>query len=160
MTPSWIVFFTLLINGVWVPVDGFVPQSYQSFSTQTTTLSTRHIGYQTHPQHKQASPSLLLASNNHERSPKKQSLWHPARLISFLFRSLVLGLTLPFPQLREIVQRQDKQQGLTIGLKLRECIAFLAFYMAVGVVAFSFVFETWSIVDSMYFTCVCFSTVG
>ena len=47
-----------------------------------------------------------------------------------------------------------------IGLKLRECILFLLTYLTVGVLAYSFVFEKWSVVDSLYFTSVCFSTVG
>lgn len=33
-------------------------------------------------------------------------------------------------------------------------------YMGVGVLAYHKVFEHWSFVDSLYFTCVCFSTVG
>lgn len=38
-------------------------------------------------------------------------------------------------------------------------LAILA-YMAVGVVAFSWIFEKWPVVDSLYFSVVTFTTVG
>ena len=40
------------------------------------------------------------------------------------------------------------------------CILNLAVYLVVAVVAYSFVFEQWSIIDSIYFACITFTTVG
>mmetsp|Transcript_7343 Transcript_7343/g.12335 ORF Transcript_7343/g.12335 Transcript_7343/m.12335 type:complete len:134 (-) Transcript_7343:61-462(-) len=43
---------------------------------------------------------------------------------------------------------------------LIRCLLAIIGYMAVGVVSFSRVFERWSIVDSLYFSVVTFTTVG
>jgi len=40
------------------------------------------------------------------------------------------------------------------------CALNLAMYFLVAVVAYSFVFEQWPVVDSIYFACVTFTTVG
>jgi hypothetical protein len=42
----------------------------------------------------------------------------------------------------------------------RQCLLAIVAYMAVGIVGFSRVFEQWSIVDSVYFSVVTFTTVG
>jgi Ion channel len=105
----------------------------------------------------------LLASNDEDAgdvdTDDKKS-WHPEKLVASFLRNLLLGLTLPFPQLRSLLLRKKKSEGIKIGLGVRECLAFISLYMTVGVLAFSFVFERWSIIDSLYFTCVCFTTVG
>jgi hypothetical protein len=49
---------------------------------------------------------------------------------------------------------------VALGLTLRQALVLLIAYLGVGVIAYSFVLENWSIVDSLYFTSVCFSTVG
>jgi hypothetical protein len=43
---------------------------------------------------------------------------------------------------------------------LRLCGVYAALYVLMAVVAFSFVFEHWSIIDSMYFAVATFTTVG
>mmetsp|Transcript_35154 Transcript_35154/g.74174 ORF Transcript_35154/g.74174 Transcript_35154/m.74174 type:complete len:467 (+) Transcript_35154:121-1521(+) len=43
---------------------------------------------------------------------------------------------------------------------LRECFRLFIVLLAIGVVAFSFVFEEWSIIDSLYFTTILLTTVG
>jgi potassium channel subfamily K, other eukaryote len=40
------------------------------------------------------------------------------------------------------------------------CIVNLAVYILVAVVAYSFIFEDWPVIDSIYFACVTFTTVG
>ena len=40
------------------------------------------------------------------------------------------------------------------------CTLNLAVYLVVAIVAYSFVFERWSIIDSIYFACITFTTVG
>lgn len=45
-------------------------------------------------------------------------------------------------------------------LTLRECLLFTLLLLGCGVVAYSYVFERWSILDSLYFTTVCLTTVG
>ena len=39
------------------------------------------------------------------------------------------------------------------------CLVFVA-YLAISVIAYSFVFEQWPVIDSMYFACVTFTTIG
>lgn len=43
---------------------------------------------------------------------------------------------------------------------LVDCLLALLAYLAVSVIAFSFIFEKWSIIDSMYFAVVTFTTIG
>ena len=45
-------------------------------------------------------------------------------------------------------------------LTLRECFLLILLLLSGGVVAYSFVFEQWSILDSLYFTTVILTTVG
>jgi potassium channel subfamily K len=77
------------------------------------------------------------------------------------------GITLPFPLLRTIILHPDfnntntnKKKSLNVGLTFREGLSILAVYLAVGVLSYHLVLEKWSIIDSLYFTCTCFSTVG
>jgi len=56
--------------------------------------------------------------------------------------------------------RLDDRDRIALGVSFREGLAFWVAYLAVGVLSYSFVFEKWSIVDSLYFSCSCFSTVG
>ena len=104
----------------------------------------------------------IRSSNSQEQdNNNQQSRWHPERVLASILQSFLKGLTLPFPALRDILIRQDdNQSGLAIGLRIRECMAFIACYMGVGVLAYSYVFEKWPLIDSLYFTAVVFSTVG
>ena len=43
---------------------------------------------------------------------------------------------------------------------LRECLLLFVALLAIGVLNYSFIFEQWSILDSLYFTTVCLTTVG
>lgn len=45
-------------------------------------------------------------------------------------------------------------------LTLRECFFLILILLGCGVIAFSFVFEQWSVLDSLYFTTVILTTVG
>ena len=82
-------------------------------------------------------------------------------LVTWFIKNLWRGVTIPFPQLKVVVQSHGtKKSGLAIGLGLRKGVLFLFSYLSVGVIAYSYIFEKWSIVDSLYFTTVCFTTVG
>jgi Ion channel len=77
-------------------------------------------------------------------------------LMLFLFR----GSLVPFPSLRNLVFDKTNRKKLTMGISPRTALAFVAAYMLTGVVAYSFVVEKWSLVDALYFSTVCFTTVG
>jgi len=58
-------------------------------------------------------------------------------------------------------KKKRLKDKLVLGLSFREGLTFLAAYMVFGAVAYSFVFERqWSFIDGLYFSCVCFSTIG
>ena len=46
------------------------------------------------------------------------------------------------------------------GLGLRKCFCIFVALLAVGIVAYSFVFEHWTIIDSLYFIVVMLSSIG
>ena len=98
---------------------------------------------------------------------------HAIQFVFFdiLITGLIKGITLPFPVLRRMVlmksssssqqqQQQQRRSRLSIGLTFREGVLALVAYLLTGVLIYSFVLERWSIIDALYFTCVCFSTVG
>jgi hypothetical protein len=60
-------------------------------------------------------------------------------------------------------QRDDvhfRNIDLPYDFSLFDCFLALLAYLAISVIAFSFVFEQWSMVDSMYFAVVTFTTIG
>lgn len=96
--------------------------------------------------------------------------WADFLLWDVLATGLIKGVTLPFPVLRRMIpssssseRRKETRRSsrfLTIGLTFREGLVALLLYLLSGVLAYSVLLEHWSIVDALYFTCVCFSTVG
>lgn len=57
-------------------------------------------------------------------------------------------------------ERLDKFMSRFTQVSLFTCIAMIAVFLLVGVIAYSCVFEGWSLVDSLYFSVVTLSTVG
>jgi potassium channel subfamily K, other eukaryote len=49
---------------------------------------------------------------------------------------------------------------LPYDFSLLDCFLALAVYLLISIIAFSFVFERWTIIDSMYFAVVTFTTIG
>ena len=66
--------------------------------------------------------------------------------------------------LQDVVDETDDKEEIddtsSIIFNLRECIIVIFLYLLVGVISFSFIFEHWSIGDSLYFTVVTLTTVG
>lgn len=64
------------------------------------------------------------------------------------------------------LESQSKEQNLgssvedLMTIKLKDCMYAILVYVGIGIVAYSFVFERWCIIDSLYFTVVTFTTVG
>ena len=71
--------------------------------------------------------------------------------VGFLWK----GLTFPFPILRGLAN-----ESTDTGFTLVECLLAVTSYLGTGVLAYSVVFEKWSIVDALYFSVVSFTTVG
>lgn len=63
---------------------------------------------------------------------------------------------------REDEQKSDFGSAIKehMELKLWVCVVAMVVYLAVGSISYSYVFEQWSIVDSLYFSMVTFTTVG
>ena len=87
-----------------------------------------------------------------------------------ILNNLLFILTIPFPELRALVLRnrrriknkakKDSGTNMAFSLGLKEGLFGLLAYFAVGVFSYHKVFEKYSFVDALYYTCVCFSTVG
>jgi hypothetical protein len=82
-----------------------------------------------------------------------------SKCLVFLWR----GMTLPFPMLR-ISQKASSGANNSIQtsttFSLRECLFAIVAYLSLGAVAYTRVFERWSLIDALYFSVVSFSTVG
>ena len=112
-------------------------------------------------QEQQPTKKKKSIDNNHGNSTAAEKMYR-----QFL-SSFAKGIAVPFPSLRNVALKQQSMRrhgngsGFTVGLSFREGLAALVAYLASGVIAYSvFLEKGWSIVDSLYFTCVCFSTVG
>lgn len=57
-------------------------------------------------------------------------------------------------------QRWSDLASASYELTLRECLFLFIALLAMGVLAYSFIFEHWGIIDSLYFTVVMLSTTG
>jgi Ion channel len=53
-----------------------------------------------------------------------------------------------------------EMMDLPYDFTIRDCIVALLVYLCISILAYSFIFERWSIIDSMYFACVSFTTIG
>ena len=95
--------------------------------------------------------------NNNEDNDTNQ---RQARPLVRLIHDLFYAMTAPFPDLRKLSRKRDDDSKFVISLRLQDGFYALLAYFGVGVFAYHCVFEKWSIVDALYFTCVCFSTVG
>jgi hypothetical protein len=115
---------------------------------------------------------LGLSSSAHHHEPETGREQQPRghglalRILKRFARSLFKGLALPFPILQNIAFSDDKSttkdtaSSFSIGISVREGLLALFVYLLTGVIVYTKVLERWSIVDALYFTSVCFSTVG
>jgi hypothetical protein len=109
------------------------------------------------------------------KSLSKTSIKYPVG-VRKLIGNFMYVLTVPFPGLRRVLLLQQQQwrnqngvededttvQQLykSMNLPMRTALLAVVAYLAVGVLAYHVWLENWSIVDALYFSCVCFSTVG
>ncbi len=111
---------------------------------------------------------LVVAPSSSESIPTssaelEQTTGRNADIFEGFVNGLWKGITLPFPSLRGLAKarkRSNQKKELLVGWSVNECLLAIAGYLTIGVVAYSYIFEQWSILDSLYFSCVCFSTVG
>lgn len=102
-------------------------------------------------------------SSNGQRFGKHMSLLRDSRSFRLtmrtrFIRSLWKGITIPFPALRRAVL--DENEEIPMNFRFRESLAALLLYLAVGAGFYHFIEPTWTIVDALYFTVTCFTTVG
>lgn len=66
------------------------------------------------------------------------------------------------PDLRKLSRhRRDLDSNkFVVSVPFRKEFAAVFLYLALGVISYRYIFEHWSLVDALYFTCVTFSTVG
>ena len=163
-------------------VDAFVPTGCQNRIVSTHVPSTRR--HHNANGHIRIRPSISkhFADANKEQDDgdagenKNKLLGIVVRAIKWLkIRSRLTRLvnnfwyvlTVPFPELRTIVRlaareraKDNAKQEMSVSLGFREGILGLFAYLAVGVLCYHKLFEQYSFVDALYYTCVCFSTVG
>lgn len=79
-----------------------------------------------------------------------------AKFIQLLFK----GMTLPFPMLRELGNVEGDNAQAMLGFSLQECLLAIVSYLCLGTISYSFLFEKWPLIDSLYFSVVTFTSVG
>jgi hypothetical protein len=84
------------------------------------------------------------------------------QIIGFFSRSMyrlpVFGVMFSCAFGQKISGHATTSRNLKLDLSFREGLYALSIYLAMGVIAYSFVLENWSVIDSLYFTCTCFTT--
>jgi Ion channel len=107
-------------------------------------------------------PLLLSKDSDYEgeqisNSQLPPKLWHPIKQLTYLFFVyLGKGIALPFPKLTSIAETKQSSGLFT----LQECIMAIVSYLLIGAIAYTRVFERWTLIDSLYFSVASFSTVG
>ena len=100
---------------------------------------------------------------------KRKSKGGSGPLINRLVGNFFYALTSPFPEVRKILQSRkqgylddadDLEYSRFEVLPLKTALLALAVYLTIGILSYHIFLERWPIVDSIYFSCVCFSTVG
>jgi potassium channel subfamily K len=83
-----------------------------------------------------------------------------SRFVTRVLANFWFVLVAPYSDLRRMLKRFRDSDDIAFSLRLRDGLVAVLVYLGVAVFAYHIVFEKWSVVDSLYFACVCFSTVG
>ncbi|CAJ1940140.1 unnamed protein product [Cylindrotheca closterium] len=82
-------------------------------------------------------------------------------IVNRFITSFWFAIAAPYTDLRRLLPKRERDpQKMTLSLTVKDGVFAVIAYLAIGVFAYHKIFEKWSIVDSLYFTCVVFSTVG
>ncbi len=84
----------------------------------------------------------------------------PRRPLVRLIDNVWYVMCTPFPDLRKLSRKRDLHSKHVVSIRLSDGFAAVFAYLALGVISYRYVFEKWSFVDALYFSCVTFSTVG
>jgi Ion channel len=188
MTPSFLRPTPALLPVLWVLVAVLCHNHVQAFMPQSTTRSIhlahefptmfsppplRHWGRRRRSRTVAANEIIGMPSSKQQQDISQQPHNGITSIMKRFARSLLKGLALPFPILQKIAFSdggnnknqlldggENNPSSFSIGITVREGLFALFVYLVFGVVAYTKVFEQWSIVDALYFTSVCFSTVG
>lgn len=109
--------------------------------------------------------SQILVKSNPEvsfhRSDKSEVASKPPRRpLVRLMDNLWYVMCTPFPDLRKLSRKRDLDSKHVVSIRLRDGFAAVFAYLMLGVISYRYIFEKWSFVDALYFSCVTFSTVG
>jgi hypothetical protein len=156
----------VLSSLLWLFSYNYNCSPVSAFASRTRPLSRVVPWLHSPPACLDFNPSLEKSNNS------KLSLWatkessrqddvpkgtEPRRRLSRLY-SMWYAMTALFPQLRKVARRREND--LDISLRLQDGLIGLLAYLSVGVLAYHCVFEKWPVVDALYFSVACFSTVG
>jgi hypothetical protein len=130
---------------------------YQPALTTSTTTTTTSLEM-----------SSSSGTNNNPTTKKKKKKKKRTPLAVRILGNMFYALTAPFPDLRKLLQSRgslsddddDDDPTNNLVLPLRTALLAVTIYLSIGVLSYHVLFEKWSIVDAIYFSCVCFSTVG
>lgn len=88
----------------------------------------------------------------------------PRRIVLQYFRNKVPETLRKRYNIKSIQSKGEDNFGSSVEkhmtIKLRACIVAILIYLTIGAIAYSFMLEKWSIIDSLYFSVVTFTTVG
>ena len=106
-------------------------------------------------------PDISHSKDSAKQQEKRQPQQVPSRRpLVRLIDNIWYIMCTPFPDLRNLSRKRDLDSRFVASIRLCDGFAAVLAYLALGVVSYRYVFEKWSFVDALYFTCVTFSTVG
>lgn len=99
---------------------------------------------------------------NHQQTIAKKEPEEPIprRPLVRLIDNIWFILCTPFPDLRKLSRKRENDSKFVASIRLRDGFAAVLAYLALGVVSYRYIFEKWSFIDSLYFTCCTFATIG
>mmetsp|Transcript_9349 Transcript_9349/g.21087 ORF Transcript_9349/g.21087 Transcript_9349/m.21087 type:complete len:546 (+) Transcript_9349:107-1744(+) len=143
--------------------NGSIPRVIHERQPLISDVSTRSAlsGYGSAPESPAVSPPTLPQQSS-ESADRKNSGWGRVREIVQTNELLIRHM----PEAEGSggdaakTRRWSDLSNTSYELTLRECLILFLALIAVGVLAYSFLFEQWSIIDAIYFTTVLLTTVG
>jgi len=141
-----------------------VPKSLKKknwgFASEKTPLK-QHQGDGTYALSSDEQTDPLLPNDNDQ---SKGSSWPILRDSvakgDFLLQSALGSSTKTQDETERMREEAQAAIAQSMDFTLTQCLIAILCYMAIAVLAFSFVFDHWSIIDSMYFSVVTFTTIG
>lgn len=147
----------LLVATLWCDVSTAFTAPHRSIKAAPSLVRTPSAGVQQLKRQVSTTPTtrLQVVVDDPEKAEAKNEFSISGAAFSLIFL-LYKIVSFPFPMLRTVESAKSSKTSF----RLRDCVLAISAFVAVGAVAYTRIFETWTLLDAVYFTVGSFSSVG